>query len=155
LNETREALERQAATSEVLGDIAGAQGELAPVFGGILADGTRICGAKFGKRERMEGDELREVAMHGAHRGFDDLRRRDPVVPNAVRRRVEEKRLWQIADFATDERYAKSPLVTLAGARSFVGVPLLKEGELIGNLSIYRQEVRPFTDKQIDLLMNF
>src|SRR5262245_10507503 len=117
LNETREALERQTATSEVLGVISGSQGELAPVFESILANATRICGAKFGTLTLFEGDELRVVAMHGAPRAFEELRRRDPVVPNAVRRRVEEKRLWQIADLATDERYTNSPLVTIDGAR--------------------------------------
>jgi GAF domain-containing protein len=155
LNETREALERQTATSEVLQVISSSQGELAPVFEAMLANATRICGAKFGTLTLFEGDELRVVAMHGAPRAYEELRRREPRIPNVVRRRYEEKQVWHIADLTTDERYANTPLVTHAGARSFVGVPLLKENELIGNLSIYRQEVRPFTDKQIELVKNF
>src|SRR5262249_33571713 len=155
LNETKEALERQTATSEGLGVISSSKGELAPVFEAMLANATRICGAKFGTLTLFEGDELRVVAMHGAPPAYEELRRREPRIPNVVRRRYEEKQVWHIADLTTDERYANTPLVTHAGARSFVGVPLLKENELIGNFSIYRQEVSPFTDKQIDLLTNF
>jgi signal transduction histidine kinase len=150
-----EALEQQTATSEVLRVISSSPGELQPVFQAMLENATRICEAKFGTLTLFEGDELRVVAMHGAPRAFEELRRREPKVPNVVRRRMEAKRLWHVADLAADERFANSPLVTLAGARSFVGVPLLKENELIGNLSIYRQEVRPFTDKQTELLTSF
>src|SRR5262249_43855178 len=155
INETQEALERQTTTSEVLGVISSSQGELAPVFEAMLANASRICGAKFGTLTLFEGDELRVVAMHGAPPAYEELRRREPRIPNVVRRRYEEKQVWHIADLTTDERYANTPLVTHAGARSFVGVPLLKENGLIGNFSIYRQEVRPFTDKQIALLTNF
>jgi GAF domain-containing protein/DNA-binding response OmpR family regulator len=153
--ELSQTLEQQTATSEVLRVISSSPGELEPVFQAMLENATRICEAKFGTLTLFEGDELRVVAMHGAPRAYEELRRHDPRVPNVVRRRIEAKHIWHIADLAAEERYANSPLVTLAGARSFVGVPMLKENELIGNLSIYRQEVRPFTDKQIELLTNF
>jgi GAF domain-containing protein len=154
-NDLSEALEQQTAMSAVLGVISSSPGDLGPVFQTMLENATLICGAKFGTLTLFEGDELRVVAMHGAPRAHEELRRRDPRVPNAVRRRYEQKQTWHSADLSADARYANSPLVTLAGARSFVGVPMLKENELIGHLSIYRQEVRPFTDKQIELLTSF
>jgi hypothetical protein len=86
------------------------------VFQAMLENATRICEAKFGTLTLFEGDELRVVAMHGAPQPFEELRRRDPRVPNVVRRRMEAKQLWHLADLAADERYANAPLVTLAGA---------------------------------------
>jgi GAF domain-containing protein len=155
LNELRESLQQQTATADVLKVISSSPGELQPVFEAMLANATRICEAKFGTLTLFEGDERRMVAMHGAPREFEELRRHDPQVPIAVRRRVEQKHMWHIADLAAEATYTNSPLVKLAGARSFVGAPLLKDNEVIGNLSIYRQEVRPFTDKQIELLTSF
>jgi GAF domain-containing protein len=155
LNELRESLQQQTATADVLKVISGSPGDLEPVFNAMLENATRICEAKFGTLSLFAGDELRVVAMHGAPPAYEQLRRRDPRVPTVVRRRYEQKEVWHIADLTKDERYANTPLVTHAGARTYLGVPLLKENELIGHLSIYRQEVRPFTDKQIDLLTNF
>jgi two-component system, NtrC family, sensor kinase len=153
--ELSEALEQQTASAEVLQAISSSSGHLEPVFQAILENATRICEAKFGTLTLLERNEFRVVAMHGVSPAFEELRRRDPRVPIAVQRRIETKRVVRIADLTAEESYASSPLVKLAGARSFVGVPMLKETELIGNLSIYRQEVRPFTDKQVDLLTNF
>jgi GAF domain-containing protein len=153
--ELSESLEQQTATSEVLRVISSSPGELKPVFEAMLANATRICEAKLGTLLLFEEDELRLVAMHGAPREFEELRRRDPTVPIYVRRLFEAKQIAHVADISAEEPYASSPLVKLAGARSFVTVPMLKENELIGGITIYRQEVRPFTDKQIDLLKNF
>src|SRR5262249_1139132 len=155
LGELREALEQQTATSQVLGAISSSPGKLQPVFEAMLENATRICEAKFGNLNLFDGDDLRVVAMHGAPRPYAELRRRDPRVPGVVRRRIKAKQVLYIADIAADARYANTPLVTLAGARSFLGVPLLRDDEPIGELNVYRQEVRPVTDKQIELLRNF
>src|SRR5262249_24678457 len=152
-----ESLEQQTATSEVLGVISSSPGELAPVFNAMLEKAVALCQAKFGNLVLFEDGKLRMVALHGAPRPYEDLRRRDPIVPFSavLGRLVETKQTIQVADLAAEERYATSAIVKLAGARSFVGVPMLKEGRLIGAIAIYRQEVRPFTDKQVDLLTNF
>ena len=155
LNELRESLQQQTATSEVLGVISSSPGELKPVFEAMLANAVRICEAKFGLLSLFDGNEPRVVAMHGAPREFEELRKRDPKPPMVARNRMQSKQVIHIADLAAEEPYAGSPLVKLAGARSFVRVPMLKEGALIGGISIYRQEVRPFTEKQIQLVANF
>src|SRR5262249_41972550 len=92
--ELSEALEQQTATSNVLGVISSSPGELEQVFNAILENATRICEAKFGTLTLFERDELRVVAMYGAPLPYEQVRRRDPRVPNAVRRRHEEKRTW-------------------------------------------------------------
>jgi signal transduction histidine kinase len=153
--ELREALERQAATSEVLEAISNSSGELEPAFQAMLASAIRLCHAKFGTLLLFEEDQLRLVAMHGAPREFEELRRRDPAVPSYVRRLVESRQIVHLADIGAEEPYASSPLVKLARARSFILVPMLKGRELVGAITIYRQDVGLFTDKQIDLVQNF
>jgi GAF domain-containing protein len=153
-----EALEQQTATSEVLRVISSSPGELEPVFRAMVENATRICEAKFGNLALLEGDQLRIVALRGAPPAFEELRRREPLIPIAVTplgQILETKQAIHVADLAAREPYASSPLVKIAGARSLVGVPLLKENNLVGVLSIYREEVRPFTDKQVELLTNF
>ena len=153
--ELSEALERQTATDEVLRVIANSPGELEPVFQAMLASAIRICEAKFGTLLLFEEDRLRLVAMHGAPDEFEELRRRDPTVPIYVRRLVETRQIVHLANIAEEEPYASSPLVKLAGARSFMLVPMLKGNELIGAITIYRQDVGLFADKQIELVQNF
>jgi GAF domain-containing protein len=152
-----EALEQQTATSEVLQVISSSPGELEPVFQVMLENATRLCEAKFGTLLLSEGDALRMVAMHNVPPTFAEKRRREPVIrphPETVLARVARtKQVVQIAD-ARAGPYS-SDLVDLAGARTILGVPMLKDEELVGAIGIYRQEVRPFTDKQIELVTNF
>ena len=162
--ELAEAREQQTATSEVLRVISSSPGELEPVFEAILANATRICEAKFGILYLRDGEAFRLRALHGAPPAFAEASWRDPVVQPGPRtgfgRVIQTKQPVHIVDVTVDPAYAERdplrvPLVEQAGARSFVIVPMLKENELIGTIAIYRQEVRPFTDKQIELVTNF
>jgi signal transduction histidine kinase len=164
LNELRESLQQQTATSTVLQVISSSLGELAPVFQAILENGVRICEARFGNLLLYEGDAFRVAAMHGAPQAWDDLRKREPVIrlspKNPLRRIVTTKRPVHIADFRLEEGYLEREpgpvaLAEAAGARTVLMVPMLKENALVGSVAVYRQEVRPFTDKQIDLVRNF
>ena len=164
--ELAEALERQAATDDVLRLIASSPGDLHPVFDAILSNATRLCGAKFGVLFRSERDALRAVALHGAPLAYAEERRLNPVIrpdPDTLfGRALAAKRTLQIADIR-DERASNqsasgttsAQIVQLAGARTMVAVPMLKDNELVGAIVVYRQEVRPFTDGQIALLTNF
>src|SRR5262245_41466107 len=161
--ERDEALEQQAATSEVLQVISSTPGDLEPLFQSILANAVRICEAKFGTLYRPEGDSVRCVAMHGVPKVFAEERRRVPVIRPApttgLARALATKRPVQIADVRgypdTPSGYTGGALGKLAGARTLLTVPMLKENELIGAIVIYRTEVRPFTDKQIELVKSF
>ena len=165
LNELRESLQRQTATADVLKVISSSPGELEPVFNAMLANATRICEATFGNLWLCEGNVFRAVAIHGTQSFVDNLGR-DPVIdlrdnPGIPLERVANtKQVVHIPDLRTDQSYIEKnnrivALVELAGARTFVSVPMLKEGELIGTIVMYRQEVRLFTDKQVELVQNF
>jgi GAF domain-containing protein len=162
--ELAEVQEQQTATSEVLRIISASPGELQPVFDAMLANATRICGAEFGLLYRSEGDEFRTVALYGAPPEFAEQRRRNPMLRpspgTALGRVVSTKQMIQIPDVQAEPAYQNDPLrrasfLELARARTVVCVPMLKDSEVVGAISIYRQEVRPFTDKQIALLTNF
>jgi GAF domain-containing protein len=163
--ELTESLEQQTATSEVLQVISSSPGELEPVFGTMLANAKRICEAKFSNLFLCEGTAFRAVAWHGDP-GYVASLRREPLVDtrdnpeSPLARLYETKQIVHVADLRTELAY-KAGFVPLAmlvdrgGARTLLIMPMLKEGELVGAISIYRQEVRPFTDKQIDLVRNF
>jgi len=155
--ELSEALERQTATSEVLQVISKSPGDLDPVFQSMLENAVRICEASFGNLLLYDGNAFRHVALHNAPREWDAEQRRDPVPPrHAARvlyRAADTKQVIHITDIAADN--PDEPIAKIAGARSLLIVPMLKEDELIGVIAIYRQEVRPFSDKQIELLTNF
>jgi signal transduction histidine kinase/CheY-like chemotaxis protein/HAMP domain-containing protein len=165
-HELSESLEQQTATSEVLRVISSSPGDLKPVFETMLANATRLCEAKFGNLFLREGDTFRAVAMHGAPSAYIELWRREPVVnirdiPGTPLARIADiKAVIHTADLRAEQTYIeRSPrvvsLVEDAGARSLLSVPMLKEGGLIGAIVIYRTEVRPFTEKQIELVSNF
>ena len=155
--ELSESLEQQTATSEVLKIISSSPGELEPVFNAMLANAVRVCGAKFGNLLSYEGDAFRRVAMHNAPRAMVDAHRRNQIIPlrsaPLLERLVRGRQAIHIADVALET--PDEPIVKMAGARTFLVVPMLKENELIGAIGIYRQDVRPFTDKQIELVKNF
>jgi len=152
-------LEQQTATSQVLQVISSSPGDLEPVFNAMLENATRICGAQFGNLILCEGGVFRYVALYGAPAAFAEQRRREPVIrprPGALLDRViQTKKAAHVADIAAENANDSQEIVELAGARSVVVVPMLKEHELIGVIGIYRQEVQPFTDKQIGLVQNF
>jgi len=157
-----ESLEQQTATSEVLRVIGGSPGDSTPVFNAILTNAVRICGAKLGNLFVREGDFFRIAATHGAPQAYLDYLHRervfraDPRVGIGVLMRT--KRTYHVADLRLEPTYderLRMATIELAAARSLIGVPMLKEGEVNGCIAIYRQEVRPFTDKQIELVENF
>ena len=163
--ELTESLEQQTATAEVLKVISSSPGELEPVFNALLANAIRICEATFGNLLLFEGTAFRAVAVQGEER-YNDYLRRNPVIdlrenPGVPLDRVANtKQVVHVPDLQTDQSYVakRDPIVRLveiAGIRTLVGVPMLKDGELIGSINMYRQKVRPFTDKQIELVQNF
>jgi transcriptional regulator with GAF, ATPase, and Fis domain len=161
--ERDEVLERHAATSEVLQVIRRSRGDLKPVFAVILENATRICQASFGQLYLVEGDAYRAAAMHNVPPVYVKARQREPMVNmsgnSALARVATEKRAVQIADVTNDPAYRDDPsrrsFVKLTGARTIVAVPMLKGNMLIGTINVYRQNVRSFTDAQVELLTNF
>ena len=160
-----EALEQQAATSEVLKVISESPGELAPVFNAMLANATRICEAAFGNLFLREGFIFRSVAIH-SQKGHVNSWRRNPATDvrenpgNPLDRIFKTKQVIHVPDLRIDQSYIRKndrivTLVEVGGARTHLSVPMLKDGELVGSIAMYRQEVRPFTDKQIELVKNF
>jgi GAF domain-containing protein len=156
-NDLSESLDQQTATSEVLKVISSSPGELEPVFNAMLANATRLCEATFGSMLLTEGSMFRRVAIHNAPPMFAEFHRKTPVIqPQRVpdlKLVLETKRPVHIADAAAMD--TDSPIVKYAGARTVLVVPMLNDGDLVGAIAIYRQEVRPFTDKQIGLVANF
>ena len=164
LSELRESLEQQTATSEVLQVISSSPGELEPVFTAMLENAVRICDAKFGNLLLYENEAFRMAAMHGAPLEYAEKRTSEPIIhpgpKNLLFRVARTKQLQHVSDLRTEEAYVEGDpsirtVVEVAGARTILAVPMLKEDKLIGAIAIYRQEVRPFTDKQIKLLTNF
>jgi signal transduction histidine kinase len=152
-----ESLEQQTATSEVLKVISSSRGELGIVFQTLLENATRICEAAFGSMLQVDGDMFRRVALHNAPAAFAEFHARAPLVdPRKVsdlKRVVETKQVVHVVDTAAE--HPDAPIAKYAGGRTLLIVPMLKDEKLVGVVGIYRQEVRPFTNKQIELVKNF
>jgi GAF domain-containing protein len=160
-----EALEQQTATSEVLQVISSSPGDLEPVFATMLEKAVRICDASFGNISRWDGEALHLIATRNTPAAFAaEVSRRSPYRPDPktiTGRMLKTKAVVHIADLATEPAYIEErhPAfvagVELGGVRTILAVPMLKEDDLIGSFTVYRQEVLPFTDKQIALVTNF
>ncbi len=161
--ELKESLEQQTATSEVLETISSSSGDLAPVFEKMLENATRICGAKFGTMTLYEDGGFRTVALYNAPKAYSDTQLYMVIRPHPESGLSAVEKTHQpvhIDDIRTQAPYVEGnpnvrALADLAGARTLVIVPMLKEDELIGTITIYRQEVKAFTQKQIELVTGF
>ena len=162
LNELRESLQQQTATADVLKVISSSGGKLEPVFDAILENATQICQARFGTLTLCEGDALRRVALHNPPPEYA-MRLGELFHPHpagGLGYVIKTKQIAHIDDIRTSQPYLEGNravvgLADLAGARTVLIVPMLKEDELVGAITLYRQEVLPFTDKQIELVRNF
>jgi two-component system, NtrC family, sensor kinase len=163
ITETREALEQQTATAEVLQVINSSPGDLAPVFDAMLEKATRLCEAPFGILRTWDGERFHFGAVHGDPRFCDWVRQRGPIRTDtdaSLLGRIQAgERVVHIIDAQTDEAYRVSAgfrdMAEASSIRSAITVALHKDDALLGIITVYRQEVRPFSDKQIALLQNF
>ena len=161
--ELTESLEQQTATSEVLQVISSSPGELNPVFQKMLENATRVCGANFGVMNLWDGNSLKIAADYNGPPAFSASRQQTMINPHPQSGLAAVVRTHQVAhilDVRESPAYlagapAAVEIADVAGARTIVIVPMLKEDELIGTIAIYRKEVRPFTGKQIALVENF
>jgi two-component system, NtrC family, sensor kinase len=155
--------EQQRATTEVLKLISSSFGDPQPVFASILASAVRICDADNGVISRWDGNALHLVATHNMPQAFIELREQSPYRPlrhSPSGRMLATGMLVHIADLAADPAYLEGDAppvaaVEIGGIRTMLAVPLLKDSELMGSLSIGRKEVRPFADEQIEIVQNF
>jgi len=163
ITETREALERQTATIEVLATINSSPGDLSPVFETILAKSMLLCDAAFGTFSTFDGQRLHTAATRGVPEAFARFRRSNPPAygpETGPGRLMAGEDLVHEIDAADSEAYrqgdpSRRAIVDLGGARTILNVALRKENVLLGAMSIYRQAVRPFSDNQIQLLQGF
>jgi GAF domain-containing protein len=161
--ERDEALRRETATAEVLQVINASPGDLAPVFEAMLDKALHLCGAAFGQLWTYDGEVARVVASRNVPERYREHMANQAIRPDAntfLGKAIYERRFIHIADNAAEEPYLRRvPIavsaVELAGVRTFLHVPLINDNAVLGIVTIFRQEVRPFSDKQIALLQNF
>src|SRR6516162_7537053 len=163
LAERDESLQRETATAEVLQVINSSPGDLLSVFDAMLEKAMRLCEVAFGEFFITEGEQLRAVAVRGVPAAFAEFRHRNPAppIPGSITARIlTGEPVIHVVDVKDDDLYRRGDLhrralVDLGGARTFLSVSLIKDRAVLGSINIYRQEVRPFSDKQISLLENF
>jgi GAF domain-containing protein len=164
ITETREALEQQTATAEVLGVINSSPGDLAPVFDAMLEKATRLCDAAFGTMLTYDGEHFENVAVRNVPEAFAEFAKPGHKIAfgpgTGPHRLLAGEAFVHIIEGQTEEAYkrgdaAQRALIDLAGARTWLTVPLNKDDKLLGSITVFRQQVRPFSDKQIALLQNF
>ncbi|MBB4372249.1 PAS domain S-box-containing protein [Bradyrhizobium sp. cir1] len=161
--ELKEAREQQSATSEVLEIISSSPGDLAPIFDKMLENATRVCGAEFGSMNLVEDGLVRQAALYNAPPALATARTNKvsrPHPQSTLARAIRSKQVVHVADLKTTPGYLERSqstveLAELGGARTVLVVPMLRDDELIGVITVYRQEVRLFDEKQIELLSNF
>ena len=162
-NETQESLARQTAMAQILEVINSSPGDLKPVFDAVLERATRLCGAGFGVLSLYNGDDMHQVvAMLGEPPGFADMYK-DPIhlgPGTGVGRLVRGESYVHIPDAADDEAYrsghpVRRALVDIAGARTYLAVPIRRDDVMLGSFTIYRREVRLFSPEMIALLQSF
>src|SRR6516164_4090537 len=164
VQELQESLEQQIAVSDVLQAITVSPGNLQPVLDTVLENARRLCDAEFGNIYRWDGDALHLLAWRNTPHAFAEYRKRAPFRPSPttlIGRMLKTKSVVHVADAAANRDYRERTdpslvaAIELGGVRSYVAVPMLKEDELIGSFTLFRQEVRPFTDRQIALITSF
>jgi GAF domain-containing protein len=164
MSELRESLEQQTTTAEVLRVISSSPSDLAPIFQSMLANATHLCEANFGTLNLYRDGEFPLAATHNVPQTFIQFRRTYPIIKpdprHPLARVAVSREALQIADLRTEVLYSeKEPsfiaMADFAGARTLVIVPMLKENDLLGVITIFRQDVRPFSEKQIELVKNF
>jgi nitrate/nitrite-specific signal transduction histidine kinase len=159
--ELKESLDQQTATAEVLGVINSSPGELTPVFNSILEKARALCEAAYGGLMTYDGEAFRVVAAHGEPRFIEYWQQGliRPLEGAPLTRVMQGDAISHIADATMEESYRNAPayarLIDMGGVRTLLIVPLRKDNALFGVITAYRQEVRPFSDKQIALLQNF
>jgi signal transduction histidine kinase len=163
INEQREALEQQTATAEVLQVINASPGDLAPVFDAMLEKAMRLCEAAFGELHIFDGKYFRAAALRGLPPEFAEYRWNNPLgnAPGSTSgRTIAGENVLLVDDLKAEDAYrdgvpSRRALVDLGGARSLASVALRKDGALLGLIQVYRQQVRPFNDKQVALVQTF
>jgi signal transduction histidine kinase len=161
--ELSESLQQQTATTDVLRVISSSSGDLQPVFESMLSNALHICEAKFGNLLLFDGEGFTAAELHNAPAAYAEMYKKGPLIPGpntGLRRIIETRQVVHIADITAESgRIERDPLrvatAQILQARTFLAVPMLKDEELVGAIIIYRQEVRPFTEKQIELVTNF
>ena len=162
--ELTEALQQQTATAEILQVVASSPGDLQRVFDTMLESARRLCDAEFGNIYRWDGDALHLIATRNTPPAFAEFRRRSPLRPSPtslVGRMVRNKTVVHVSEAAANKDYTERKdallvaAIELGGVRTYLAIPMLKDGDVICAFTVYRKEVRPFSEKQIALITGF